>query len=203
MPSPWNVSDAKAFGTILGIDWDEVEFSPQDLLKGMLVELEHGTELGEGTNVTNNDPLPTAQIAWAHLIESPLYYEPEGLPEMERRLEEKEAGTIMGYRRRFARPRRKTALDRFVAEAQKSFCAEIGELESMKQLQNLARQWAVDSVDYLPQRELMDIVSKVPRAELSDFLAGSVKSGTLKDALKLALVDYLTDYIVVYNTDGC
>jgi hypothetical protein len=87
--APWTVKDAEGFGTILGIEWDAVQFTPEDLLKGMIVELEHGTELGENTNVTDNDPLPTAQIAWAHLKESPLYY--DYLEDMEQRFEERDA----------------------------------------------------------------------------------------------------------------
>lgn len=39
------------------------------------VELEHGIKFGEITNVTNNDLYKTAQIALAHLIEYPDYYQ--------------------------------------------------------------------------------------------------------------------------------
>ena len=48
----------------------------------MNVELEHGSRDPE-TNVTNDDPVITGKIAWAHLKELPDYYE---------RLEAMEAG---------------------------------------------------------------------------------------------------------------
>jgi hypothetical protein len=40
---------------------------------GRQVELEHGTK-NPGTNVTDDDPEMTAQIARAHLLEDPKYY---------------------------------------------------------------------------------------------------------------------------------
>ena len=40
---------------------------------GMDVELEHG-KVGPRTNVTNDDPVLTGKIAWAHLNEIPDYY---------------------------------------------------------------------------------------------------------------------------------
>ena len=40
----------------------------------MEVELEHGARDPE-TNVTNDDPLITGKIAWAHLREFPDYYD--------------------------------------------------------------------------------------------------------------------------------
>jgi hypothetical protein len=41
---------------------------------GLNVELEHGTKLGNLTNITNNDIDLTARIVIAHLLESPDYY---------------------------------------------------------------------------------------------------------------------------------
>lgn len=40
----------------------------------MNVEIEHGTKLGDITNLTNNDPLKTAKITLTHFKESPNYY---------------------------------------------------------------------------------------------------------------------------------
>ena len=42
-------------------------------MMGMKVELEHGKRFPE-TNVSNDDPLITGKIAWAHLKEFPDYY---------------------------------------------------------------------------------------------------------------------------------
>lgn len=77
--------DAKEIGEAIGIDWEAVEFTPKDLQAGMEVELEHGTKLGEEVNVTGDDPEATAMIAWAHLKESPIYY--DLLAEMEKEME--------------------------------------------------------------------------------------------------------------------
>jgi hypothetical protein len=41
---------------------------------GLGVELEHGTQFGDDTNVTKDDPDFTGRIAWAHLKEIPDYY---------------------------------------------------------------------------------------------------------------------------------
>lgn len=88
--------EAKAVGETIGIDWDEVDFEPNDLATGMDVEMEHGTVLGEEVNVTDDEPKPTAKIAWAHLKEFPDYY--VALAEMEAQLEgaseEKEASLV-------------------------------------------------------------------------------------------------------------
>jgi hypothetical protein len=71
-------------GEEIGIDWTKVEFTPTDLAKGMIVELEHGSH-DLDTNVTNDDAHLTAKIAWAHLKESPMYY--VYLEEMEKKFE--------------------------------------------------------------------------------------------------------------------
>ena len=63
----------KEVGEEAGIDWAEVEFSPQDLYDGIVVELEHGTT-DPATDVTGDDILETVKIAWAHLKEFPDYY---------------------------------------------------------------------------------------------------------------------------------
>jgi len=64
----------------IGIDWGKVAFTPQAVLMGMQVELEHGKKNPQ-TNVTNDDPVLTAKIALAHLSEFPDYY--QRLKEME------------------------------------------------------------------------------------------------------------------------
>lgn len=61
----------------LGIDWSRVDFTPEDLRRGMVVELEHGPcgPGGRRTNVTRGSLFVTAQIAYAHLLERANYYE--------------------------------------------------------------------------------------------------------------------------------
>ncbi len=81
----FSLEDAKTIGAEIGIDWDTSPFPPKELLSGMEVELEHGSKLGEQVNVSNDDPAVTAKIAWAHLMESPLYY--QALAQMEKALE--------------------------------------------------------------------------------------------------------------------
>lgn len=72
---------AQELGIKLGIDWSTSEFSPEDLAAGLEVELEHGKRDPE-TNVTDDDVLTTAKIAWAHLKERADYY--RKLKEMEK-----------------------------------------------------------------------------------------------------------------------
>lgn len=69
----FTVQDAKRIGTNIGIDWKKSLFPPRALATGMNVELEHGT-INPLTNITNDDPIMTAKIALAHLLESPIYY---------------------------------------------------------------------------------------------------------------------------------
>ena len=45
------------------------------LIKGFRVELEHGSQRHPVTNVTHDDPWVTTQIALAHLLEAPNYYD--------------------------------------------------------------------------------------------------------------------------------
>jgi len=82
---PHTEDEAKKVGTEIGIDWEKVDFDPSALAVGMDVETEHGSKLGDEVNVTNDDPKLTAMIAWAHLKESPKYY--EALALMESQLE--------------------------------------------------------------------------------------------------------------------
>lgn len=68
----------------IGIDFSTAGFDLEQFRRGMEVELEHGRRDPE-TNVTNDDPLVTGRIAWAHLKEVPDYY--DRLDEMEREAE--------------------------------------------------------------------------------------------------------------------
>ena len=68
----FTTKEAKGVGEKLGIKWDK--FDVEQFRKGMDVELEHGRR-DPRTNVTNDDPILTGKIAWAHLIEFPDYYE--------------------------------------------------------------------------------------------------------------------------------
>jgi hypothetical protein len=77
-----------ALANSIGLDFDEEEFGPHDLLVGILVETEHGPVDPE-TDVTEGSLEAAAKIAWAHLNEHPDYY--EKLSEMEEELEEKTA----------------------------------------------------------------------------------------------------------------
>lgn len=70
----YNLNEVLYVANILGIKFDK--FTPNDLLRGMKIELEHGLE-NQKTNVTNNDILTTAKIALAHLNEYPNYYNEE------------------------------------------------------------------------------------------------------------------------------
>ena len=63
--------EARAIGTNLGIRWPEVDL--EEFRRGLEVEFEHGSHDPE-TNVTNDDPVLTGKIAWAHLKELPDYY---------------------------------------------------------------------------------------------------------------------------------
>lgn len=64
-------TEAKRIGDLLGIDWNM--FPVEQFRLGIEVELEHGKRDPQ-TNVTNDDPLLTGRIAWAHLKEFPDYY---------------------------------------------------------------------------------------------------------------------------------
>lgn len=62
---------AKEIGKVLGIKF--IKFNVEQFRKGMVVELEHGG-INLDTNVTDDDPLITGKIAFAHLKEYPDYY---------------------------------------------------------------------------------------------------------------------------------
>ena len=67
----YNINDAIYAANILKINFNK--FSPEDLVRGMNVEKEHGL-INVKTNVTNDDIIITAKIALAHLNEYPNYY---------------------------------------------------------------------------------------------------------------------------------
>lgn len=67
----FHMHDAMYAASILGISFDE--YTPEEFLDGINIELEHGTIHSE-TNVTNDNLITTAKIALAHLNEFPNYY---------------------------------------------------------------------------------------------------------------------------------
>ncbi len=70
----FNKKDAYYIAKKLGINFNN--FSIDDFLTGLNIELEHGT-INQKTNVTNDDLEKTAKIALAHLNEFPNYYNKE------------------------------------------------------------------------------------------------------------------------------
>ena len=69
--STLNKSKAKIIGDRLGINWSEINLN--EFVIGINIEYEHGARYAE-TNITNDDPMMTGKIAWAHLKEIPDYY---------------------------------------------------------------------------------------------------------------------------------
>ncbi|MBQ8891472.1 MAG: hypothetical protein IJ068_01240 [Bacilli bacterium] len=83
----YNLQDALHAALILGVDF--YNFSPEDFLNGINIEMEHGT-VNKETNVTNDNLIMTAKIALAHLNEFPNYYNKEyGLGKFEEFLKSK------------------------------------------------------------------------------------------------------------------
>lgn len=84
-----SIEDAKDLGNRLGIDWKNSKFTAEQFRQGIEVEYEHGSK-DKDTDVTHDDPVKTAKVAWAHLKELPDYYsrlkvmEKEGEAEMEK-----------------------------------------------------------------------------------------------------------------------
>lgn len=70
---PFSPEEVEEIGASLGVEWDAMDFTPEDLVEGMEVELEHGTT-SPATDITGDDPTETAQIALVHLLERPDYY---------------------------------------------------------------------------------------------------------------------------------
>ena len=83
----FNINDVYYVSNVLNINFDK--FTPEELLTGINIELEHG-KINSITNVTNNDLITTTKIALAHLNEFPNYYHPEyGLKVFEEYLKSK------------------------------------------------------------------------------------------------------------------
>jgi hypothetical protein len=80
-----SLHEAEEVSASIGIDWNTAKFAIEDFRYGMEVEYEHGARDPQ-TNVTNDDPLITGKIAWAHLKEYPDYY--KRLKKMEAEAEE-------------------------------------------------------------------------------------------------------------------
>ena len=84
----FNLSDAVKSANYLGVKFDN--YSIQDYLTGMNIELEHG-KVNMKTNVTNDCLITTSKIALAHLNEFSNYYNKEyGLPALEEELKRKQ-----------------------------------------------------------------------------------------------------------------
>ena len=66
--------EAREVARMIGLEFKKEGFSPETLAKGMNVEIEHGTR-DPMTDVTHDDPIATAKIAWAHLREKKDYYD--------------------------------------------------------------------------------------------------------------------------------
>lgn len=76
----FTLSDAKYIVEKYNIDIDII--SIQTIKYALNIELEHGSEISDLTNITKDDVDKTAKIVLAHLIEFPDYY--ERLEEMEK-----------------------------------------------------------------------------------------------------------------------
>jgi hypothetical protein len=70
----YSTEQAAVVGTEIGIDWKTSPFDIAQFRDGMVVELEHGSHDPQ-TDVSNDDPILTGKIAWAHLKEFPDYYD--------------------------------------------------------------------------------------------------------------------------------
>lgn len=63
--------EALCIGKTIGVDFNKIDL--EQFRMGLEVELEHGTRFPKA-NVTNDDPVLTGKIAYAHLLEFPDYY---------------------------------------------------------------------------------------------------------------------------------
>ena len=70
----FTTEEALVVANKIGLKFDAVAFDVEQFRRGMEVELEHGSHDPQ-TNVTNDDPVITGKIAWAHLREMPDYYD--------------------------------------------------------------------------------------------------------------------------------
>jgi hypothetical protein len=72
--SGFTLEQARAVAEELGIALADASFDLDQFRRGMEIELEHGRR-DPAMNVTDDDPILTGKIAWAHLRELPDYYE--------------------------------------------------------------------------------------------------------------------------------
>lgn len=72
MSKQFSTEEARKIGEEIGVDFSK--FNIDEFRRGLEVEMEHGSEWGDETNVTKDDPHFTGRIAWAHLKEIPDYY---------------------------------------------------------------------------------------------------------------------------------
>lgn len=86
MGKSFTAEEAKKIGEEIGVDFSQ--FDLEQFRRGLEVEMEHGSEWGDETNVTKDDPHFTGKIAWAHLKEIPDYY--TRLDKMEAEAEQKQ-----------------------------------------------------------------------------------------------------------------
>lgn len=74
----FSVEDATYWGAEISITWETSDFQPDQFALGMTVELEHGDmpawNGAPETDVTDNDELTTAKVAFAHFNEFSDYY---------------------------------------------------------------------------------------------------------------------------------
>jgi hypothetical protein len=64
----------RAIAALIGLDLNAAAFDIDMFRRGLNTEGEHGRRDPQ-TNVTDDDPLITGKIAWAHLKELPDYYD--------------------------------------------------------------------------------------------------------------------------------
>ena len=69
----FTIEEAAEIAKKIGIDFSKEKFNLNEFTMGVNVELEHGTKFPKA-NVTNNDPILTGKIAYAHLLEFSDYY---------------------------------------------------------------------------------------------------------------------------------
>ena len=72
MGKQFTIQEARRIGDRIGVDWNKIPI--EQFRMGLGVELEHGSKLGQKTNVTNNDPIKTGRIVLSHIIEISDYY---------------------------------------------------------------------------------------------------------------------------------
>ena len=72
MRQEFTTEEAKKIGDEIGIDFTKYDL--EQFRMGLAIELEHGSQSGDETNITHDDLRLTGRIAWAHLKEIPDYY---------------------------------------------------------------------------------------------------------------------------------